>query len=81
MKKNSLRLFQLWYKQIARGLEYSCAELFANAPHEDPLIKRMAAEFIVGTRRQAPILVNVMAQKYVQKELLRLERLVHAHKR
>jgi len=78
-ERNSWRLFQLWHKQIARELEYSCAGLFTNAPHEDPLTKRMATEFRAGTRSLAPIAVKVMAQKYVQAELARWEKQFHKH--
>jgi GT2 family glycosyltransferase len=78
-ERNSWRLFQLWHKQIARELEYSCAGLFTNAPHEDPLTKRMATEFRAGTRSLAPIAVKVMAQKYVQAELARWEKQFHMH--
>ena len=77
-EKNSWRLFRRWHKQIARELERSCAGLFTNAPHEDPLTKRMAAEFLVGTRNLAPIAVKAMAQKYVQVELSRWEKHFHA---
>jgi GT2 family glycosyltransferase len=77
-EKNSWRLFQLWHKQIARELERSCAELLTTAPHEDPMTKRMAAEFLAGTRRLAPIAVKAMAQKYVQAELSRWEKNFHA---
>lgn len=78
-EKNSWRLFQLWHKQIARELERSCAELLTTAPHEDPMTKRMAAEYLVGTRSLAPIAVKAMAQKYVQAELARWEKQFHAH--
>lgn len=78
-EKNSWRLFKLWHKQIARELERSCAELLTSAPHEDPLAKRMAAEFLVGTRSLAPIAVKAMAQKYVQVELTHWEKQFHAH--
>jgi GT2 family glycosyltransferase len=70
-EKNSWRLFQLWHKQIAQALELSCAGFFTDAPHEDPLTKRMAAEFLEGTRSIAPIAVKAMAQQYVQTELTR----------
>jgi GT2 family glycosyltransferase len=77
-EKNSWRLFQLWHKQIARELERSCAKLLANASHEDPLTKRMATEFLAGTRSLAPIAVKAMAKKYVQAELTRWEKHFHA---
>lgn len=73
-EKNSWRLFQLWHVQIAQALERSCAELFAHAPHEDPLTKRMASEFLKGTRSLAPIAIKAMAQKYVQTELTRWDK-------
>lgn len=78
-EKNSWRLFQLWHKQIARELERSCAKLLTTAPHEDPMTKRMAAEYLAGTRSLAPIAVKAMAQKYVQAELTRWEKQFHAH--
>lgn len=78
-EKNSWRLFKLWHNQIARELELSCAELFTSAAHEDPLAKRMAAEFLAGTRKLAPIAVKAMAQKYVQAELTRWEKQFHTH--
>lgn len=78
-EKNSWRLFKLWHNQIAHELERSCAELFTSAPHEDPLAKRMATEFLAGTRSLAPIAVKAMAQKYVQAELTRWEKQFHAH--
>jgi GT2 family glycosyltransferase len=78
-EKNSWRLFQLWHKQIAHELERSCAGLFASAPHEDLLSKRMAAEFLAGTRSLAPIAVKAIAQKYVQVELTRWEKHFHAN--
>lgn len=77
-EKNSWRLFKLWHKQIARELERSCATLFGNAPHEDPLTMRMVSEFLAGTRSLAPIAVKAMAQKYVQAELSRWEKYFHA---
>ncbi len=77
-EKNSGRLFQLWHKQIARELERSCATLFTNAPHEDPLTMRMILEFLAGTRSLAPIAVKAMAQKYVQAELSRWGKNFHA---
>lgn len=77
-EKNSWLLFEHWYKQIASGLESSCARLVANSPHEDPLSRRMVAEFITGTRRLAPIAVKAAAQKYVQTELLRLRKIFQA---
>ena len=70
-EKNSWRLFQLWHKQIARELERSCARLIADTPMEDQLTKRIAEEFLEGTRSLAPIAVKAMAQKYVQTELSR----------
>jgi GT2 family glycosyltransferase len=78
-EKNSWRLFQLWHKQIARELEPSCAKLLTSAPHEDPMTKRMAAEYLAGTRSLAPIAVKAMAQKYVQAELTRWEKQFHAN--
>lgn len=71
-KKNSLRLFQLWHKQISQALEKSCAELLAGACDEDSLIKRMASEFVAGKRSLAPVAVKAMAQKYVRMELAHL---------
>jgi GT2 family glycosyltransferase len=72
-EKNSWRLFQQWHKQIAHALERSCAGLIAHASNEDPLTKRMASEFLEGTRSLAPIVIKAMAQNYVQTELTRWE--------
>ncbi len=70
-EKNSWRLFQLWHNRISQGLERSCARLIADASNEDQRTKRIAEEFLEGTRSLAPIAVKVMAQKYVQTELSR----------
>ena len=78
-EKNSWRIFKLWHKQIAYELERSCAALFANAAHEDPLAKRMAADFISGSRSLAPMAVKVMAQKYVEAELACWEKHFHSN--
>ena len=76
-EKNSWRLFQLWHTQIARELERSCARKIAETPNEDQLTKRIAEEFLEGTRRLAPIAVKAMAQKYVQTELARWKQRFH----
>lgn len=78
-EKNSWRLFRKWQTQIAHELELSCAEIVSNAPHEDPMTKRMALEYLTGTRTLAPIAIKAMAQKTVQTELARWERYFHAH--
>jgi GT2 family glycosyltransferase len=78
-EKNSWRLFKKWQTQIAHELERSCAETFANSPHEDPMTKQMALEYLKGTRTLAPIAIKTMAQKTVQAELARWERHFHAH--
>jgi GT2 family glycosyltransferase len=77
-EKNSWRLFQRWRKKIANELEISCAVLLANAPHEDPFAKRMAAEFIAGTRSVAPSAVKALANKYLEAELCRWKKYFHA---
>ncbi len=78
-EKNSWRLFRLWHKQIALGLERSCARLIADTPNEDQLTKRIAEEFLDGTRSLAPIAVKAMAQKYIQIELARWNRHFHGN--
>jgi len=78
-EKNSWRLFQIWHKQIAHALERSCAGIFSNTPHLDPFTERMVSEFLKGTRSLAPIPIKVMAQKYVQTELARLEKRFHVY--
>jgi len=78
-EKNSWRLFKLWHQQIARELERSCAQLLTTAPHEDPMTKRMAAEYLAGTRSLPPIAVKAMAQKYVQAELTRWDKQFYVH--
>lgn len=72
-EKNSWRLFRKWQVQIERELELRFAEVIANSPHEDPLIRRMAADFLAETRTLAPIAVKTMAQKMVKAELIRWE--------
>jgi GT2 family glycosyltransferase len=78
-EKNSWRLFQKWQSQIARELERSCAEIYAKSPHEEPLTKRMAIEFLTGARGLAPIAIKAMAQQVVQAELVRWEKYFHAN--
>ncbi len=76
-EKNSWRLFQLWNEKIARELEISCAGLIANAAHEDPFAKRMAAEFIAGSRSVTPTAVKALAKKYLEAELCRWKKHFH----
>lgn len=76
-ERNSWRLFQLWHKQIAQDLERICARYFAELPNEDPKIKKMAIEFIIRKKSLAPIAIKVMAQQYVQKELMRFNKKYH----
>lgn len=78
-ERNSWLLFRRWHKKIAGELERSCAGLVFESPHEDSLNRRMAAEFLDGTRKLAPIVVKAMAQKYVQAELMRWERQFNSH--
>jgi GT2 family glycosyltransferase len=68
-ERNSWRLFQCWHSKIAQELERDCAIRIANSSNEDPLTRRMAAEFLARTRSLAPIAVKDAAQKYVQMEL------------
>jgi GT2 family glycosyltransferase len=76
-EKNSWRLFKLWHKQIAKELERDCAEIVVCASGESPFAKRIAREFLDGLRSLAPIAIKVMAQRYVQTELKRLEERLH----
>ena len=58
----------------------ACAkQVITQSSKEDPLIKRMATEFLEGKRLLAPIAVKAKAQRYVEAELKRFEKRFNAH--
>jgi GT2 family glycosyltransferase len=74
-EKNSWRLFKKWHSAIARAFELACAkQVITQSSKEDPLIKRMATEFLEGKRLLAPIAVKAKAKNYVEAELARFEK-------
>lgn len=53
----------------------ACAkQVITQSSEEDPLIKRMATEFLEGKRLLAPIAVKAKAQRYVEAELAHYEK-------
>ena len=78
-EKNTWRLFRLWHKQIAKELERDCAEIAVRASNENPFVKQITREFLDGSRSLAPVAIKLMAQRYVQNELERLEAIAHVN--